>query len=156
MLDTNIFRLLGRSERDLPQQAERNVLKWFASVDADALRISVLTLRETRKGIELLRLKKGKAEIAAEIEGRLARLLADYGVPFVVPVDVETAIEWAVLSAEKDSDRMDMGIAATARAKGYVLVTRNVNDFRGRNLALLNPAIAPASIMPAKGPPTGK
>jgi predicted nucleic acid-binding protein len=56
-----------------------------------------------------------------------------------VPIDRKIADEWArLLGASKKHER-DMALAATARVKGMVVVTRNVDDFVGRDVRVLNP-----------------
>jgi predicted nucleic acid-binding protein len=42
------------------------------------------------------------------------------------------------------SDADDCGLAATARVHGLTMVTRNVADFAGRAVGLLNPYKLPA------------
>ncbi|MER8887502.1 hypothetical protein [Mesorhizobium sp. M0816] len=39
----------------------------------------------------------------------------------------------------KNKDRWDLALAATARVHGLILVTRNIKDFAGRGVHLLNP-----------------
>ena len=50
LLDTNVVSELRRRDR-----GDENVLAWYARVSADELFLSVLTLGEIRKGIELIR-----------------------------------------------------------------------------------------------------
>lgn len=54
LLDTNVLREVGRTDPD------GNVARWLDGVDDADLAISVLTVREVRKGIE--RLKSTKPE----------------------------------------------------------------------------------------------
>jgi hypothetical protein len=51
------------------------------------------------------------------------------------------------LLGEKDKHRDDMALAATARVHGFVLVTRNVADFAGRGVRVLDAFKACPSII---------
>jgi predicted nucleic acid-binding protein len=46
---------------------------------------------------------------------------------------------WRGLLGEKDKHRDDMALAATCRILDLVLVTRNVGDFVGRRVRVLDP-----------------
>jgi len=63
-----------------------------------------------------------------------------------VPVDRDVAAEWARLLGEHDRNRDDTALAATARVRGLVVVTRNVRHFRGRSVRVLDPFKAPITI----------
>ena len=66
----------------------------------------------------------------------------------IVPVDAAVAAEWARLLGGKDKARLDMALAATALVRGLVVVTRNVRDFRGRGVRVLDPfKAAPAVVL---------
>lgn len=56
-----------------------------------------------------------------------------------MPIDAPVAAEWTRLLGGKSKDLWDLALAATARVHGFVLVTRNVKDFSGRGVRLLNP-----------------
>jgi predicted nucleic acid-binding protein len=129
LLDANVLREFGPS-------GHRNVRAWLGTVDAAALRVSVMTLLEMRRGWEV---KQGRDPVRAS-EG-LTRLVA-FEAAFkdrIIPIDAPIVAEWARLVGEKDKHRDDMALAATARVRGLVLVTRNVVDFRGRNVRLIDP-----------------
>lgn len=64
----------------------------------------------------------------------------------VVPVDAAIAAEWARLIGRKDKNRDDAALAATARVRGLVVVTRNLADFRGRDVRVLDPFKARFSV----------
>jgi len=94
--------------------------------------VSVLTLAEIEKGI--LRKEEGKRR--RDFPARFAvRILA---------FDARVASCWAHLTASLLDKRrplptIDSQIAAIALAHNLVLVTRNVKDYAGISLAVLNP-----------------
>ncbi len=57
----------------------------------------------------------------------------------ILPVDSAVAQEWGRMLATREKHIDDAGIAATAKTHGLTVVTRNVADFRGRGVPLLNP-----------------
>jgi len=113
-----------------------HVRAWRATVDDAALRISVMTLFEKRRGWE--RRRRSDADRAAKALAALDALQAAFR-DRTVPIDEEIMTEWARLLGAKDKNQRDMALAATARVRGFVLVTRNVEDFRGRGVQVLNP-----------------
>ena len=127
LLDANVLREIGR---------HTNVRRWLSGVDDIQLRLSAMTLFELRKGREMQRRrdpKSAEAGLAA-----IAAIEAAYR-DRIVPIDEEICAEWARLIGQKGKNRDDMALAATARVRGYVLVTRNVDDFRGRGVHVLDP-----------------
>jgi predicted nucleic acid-binding protein len=132
LLDANVLREFG-------PLGHRNVKAWLKAVDDAALRVSVITLLEMRRGWEA----KKRKEPARAAAG-LAKLAA-FEVAFrhrIVPIDAGIAAEWARLLGDKNKHRDDMALAATARVLGFVVVTRNIADFAGRDVLLLDPFVA--------------
>ena len=57
----------------------------------------------------------------------------------ILAIDAAVVAEWTRLLGTKNKDRWDLALAATARVHDLVLVTRNVDDFLGRGVRLLDP-----------------
>jgi predicted nucleic acid-binding protein len=57
----------------------------------------------------------------------------------IFPVDRPVAEVWAMLMVPDPRSPIDALIAATARARGLTLVTRNIRDFEGIGVALVDP-----------------
>jgi len=57
----------------------------------------------------------------------------------IVPVTVEAAEEWGRLNAIRPLPTADGLIAATARVNGWTLVSRNIKDFAGTGVSVVNP-----------------
>ena len=129
LLDENVPREFGPS-------GNVNVRRWIETVDDTSLRLSAATLFEKRRGAEALarRNPKRAAMLLAAIDG-LERQFSDR----IVPIGEKEVAEWARLLGKKNKDRWDLALVATARVHGFVLVTRNIKDFAGREVSLLNP-----------------
>lgn len=135
LLDENVL-------RELHPRGNQNVRRWAATVDDDDLRLSAATLFEKRRGAEALKRRDADraAKLLAGIEG-LEKAFADR----IIPIDTRIVAEWARLLGDRNKNQWDMALAATARVHGFVLVTRNVSDFAGRRVRLLNPFTNPPS-----------
>ena len=129
LLDTNVI-----SERRRPRP-HGAVLAWIAPIPDSDLHLSAVTLGEIQAGIELTR--EQDAAKADEIEQWAAMVAASYN---VLPMDAETFRLWAKLM-HRSSDTLyeDAMIAATARQHALTVVTRNVSDFAGFGVEVLNP-----------------
>lgn len=111
------------------------VVAWMQSAaDAD-LHLSAVTLGEIQAGIELTR-EQDRAK-AAEIEAWANLLTASYN---ILPMDGETFRMWArLMHRTPDALYEDAMIAATAKVHQLKVATRNIADFGGFEVELLNP-----------------
>jgi predicted nucleic acid-binding protein len=57
----------------------------------------------------------------------------------VIPIDADVAEEWGNSGALHPTPMADALIAATAKVRGWTVVTRNVKDFEPTGVRLLNP-----------------
>lgn len=130
LLDTNVLKEISR-----PNPHE-NVAAWLETIDDIDLAISVLSVREISKGIEK---KRQKDEVtAAIIEAGAIRIFNAYS-GRILPVDDAVARCWGTALGQSDKHIDDTGLAATAKVNNLTMVTRNVADFEGRGVNLLNP-----------------
>lgn len=132
LLDTNVVSELRRPR---PHGA---VLAWLEGMaDAD-LYLSAVTVGEIQAGIEMTR--EQDAAKAAEIEAWLEQVAQTYN---VLDMNADVFRAWAKLMHRKSDEIIeDAMIAATATVHGLTVVTRNIRDFEGLNVPLLNPFAA--------------
>ena len=94
-----------------------------------------LAKRNRRDVIEITR-EQDRAR-AAQIEAWADSIAKTWN---VLPTDAETFRLWAKLvHRNSDAVTQDAMIAATAKQHELILVTRNIKDFRGFGVDLLNP-----------------
>lgn len=134
LVDTNII-----SEATKPQPDIR-VESWLAAQSNDSLFLSVITVGEIRLGLLLLDAGKKKRTLLRWLNEEINSVFADR----ILPVDIAVIERWAELqaTAEKAGRRlptMDSLLAATALAHGLTIATRNIADFEGAGVPLLNP-----------------
>jgi toxin FitB len=134
LLDTNVV-----SEWAKPRP-EPKVVAWFDAVDEDEVFLSVISFAELRRGVELLPAGQRREDLAAWID----RDLSDRFHGRVLDVDRRVAETWGrVMARGQRSGRsltaMDAFFAASAESRDLTLVTRNVKDFEGLGVAILDP-----------------
>ena len=130
LIDTNVISELRRPKR-APQ-----VVEWFSSVAIESLFLSVLTLGELRRGIELLRAKDAIA--AGALERWVNGIRTDFE-DRILPIDDAVADQWGRLSIGQPLPSIDGLLAATAMVHQLTMVTRNTADFQRSGVPCLNP-----------------
>jgi predicted nucleic acid-binding protein len=132
LIDTNILAELRKSANGSPA-----VQAWQVSelMSQDAY-LSVLTVGEIRKGIELI--GKRDSTQAAALESWLQLLYLEFS-DRILPLNLEIAEDWGHLNVNRPLPVIDSMLAATARVHGLVLATRNVKDLYGVPLRIVNP-----------------
>lgn len=129
LLDTNVVSELRKPR---PHGA---VVAWLGAADDLQLHLSAVTIGEIQSGIELTR--EQDTSKAEELSAWLELVASSYN---VLPMDAATFRVWAQLMHRKsDTIYEDAMIAATAKVHGLTVVTRNVADFKGFGVPLLNP-----------------
>jgi tRNA(fMet)-specific endonuclease VapC len=122
------------------KQPNLNVLAWIDSVDPDGVYLSVITIGEIIKGIEKLPSSKRKQELSDWLENELLIRFQEN----LIELDVSILTQWGKLNARLEikgatMPAIDSLIAASALDRGMTLVTRNVSDFEGTGVEILNP-----------------
>lgn len=134
LLDTNI---LSELMRPAPEPA---VEQWLTAQPDASVFICAITEAELRYGAALLPPGKRRAALTVEIE---AMLEEDFG-GRILPFDSLAAQTFAVLASDrrqagKPISQADAQIAAVARSRGASLASRNVADFEGFGVDVINP-----------------
>ncbi len=118
---------------------EKAVVEAIEALPSDSLFLSVITIGEIVKGIQLLNDSKRKRSL----QGWLLELERYYG-DRILAIDAETTRIWGELTAKAQQAGTTIGvsdglIAATARRHGLHVITRNEADFEASGALLLNP-----------------
>lgn len=133
LLDTCVVSELAKPAPD------PSVLAWMEGLSDDSLRLSVLTLGEIKKGADLLEDGARKARVEAWLD-ELRATFAER----ILPVDEAVVLRWGAISAaSRRAGRVrppiDSLLAATAVCHQLKLATRNVADFDGTGVVVVNP-----------------
>ena len=130
LLDTCIISEFRRAN------CNAGVAEWMSSIEPDEAFLSVITLGEIRRGIELHRTKGAKT--AGALERWLLGLESHYA-ERMLPITSAVADRWGRLSPGQPLPVSDGLIAATGLEHKLTVVTRNVADFRLSGVNTLNP-----------------
>ena len=133
ILDTNV---VSEMMRAMPQSA---VLGWFATQSAEDVHVTAITMAEILSGIDLLATGKRREEIRAGAD-RTFGVFAGR----ILAFDERAAHAFSLISLSRRKQgrpmsEFDAQIAAIARVYGATLATRNITDFEGCGLRLVNP-----------------
>lgn len=134
LIDTNVISELMRPE------PSPTVLAWFGRQAAADLYLSAVVEAELRRGAATLPTGKRRDRLIAEIDGMISEDFAGR----VLPFDSAAAVAFAAVFVERQAAGRpisfpDCQIAATARAHGAVVATRNETDFEGCGFNVVNP-----------------
>ncbi|WP_088286459.1 type II toxin-antitoxin system VapC family toxin [Kineosporia sp. A_224] len=130
LLDTNIVSEVRKPRPD------PSVVAWIGATRPDRLSISAMVVGELRRGAALIRRRDPvQAEALDAWVDQTVRSFADR----ILPVTAEVADVWGRLHAVRPLAVPDSLMAATAIVHGLTLVTRNVKDFDGLDLPLVDP-----------------
>ncbi len=137
ILDTNVV------SEPLKAIPDTKVLAWLDRQAPETLYLTSITLAELQAGIEILptgkrrkALQEATIELVAQFEGR------------VLSFDPESAHAFGRVFASTQAAGNpihfgDCAIAAITVSRGFAFATRNVRDYKGAGMELINPWDAP-------------
>jgi predicted nucleic acid-binding protein len=132
LFDTNVVSELRR-----PDRAHPAVVRWSSSVAEHDVFISTITILELEKGT--LRAERNAPDLGVVLRRWMnTRVHPTYG-SRTLDVTTEIALSAAAFDGLPTVELADHLIAATALVHDLILVTRNVRDFGGTGVRLLNP-----------------
>lgn len=131
LIDTNVLSELRR------KSPNPGVVDWVSMRPASTLYLSVLTLGEIRKGVEVVQQPDRKRILLDWLESDLPTFFTGR----ILDVDSRTADRWGRLLAAdgRPLPAIDTLLAATALQRNLILVTRNLRDFSFPELEVINP-----------------
>lgn len=139
LIDTNVISELMRPE---PSAA---VLTWFGQHGETDLYLSAIVEAELRRGAAVLPAGKRRDRLIAEIHAMISEDFAGRVLPFdSAAAKAFAAVFLARQAAGRPISFPDCQIAATAFAHGAVVATRNMTDFEGCGLTVVNPWRTPS------------
>jgi predicted nucleic acid-binding protein len=135
LIDTNVL-----SEYNRPEAPDAGVKRWLETTDRQSQYVSVITLAEIQKGIEMLADGKRRTQLDQWLNQDLEAWFSGR----VLPVDRRVAGRWASLVAQgaragRRLPVVDSLIAATALAYDLTILTRNTRDFGSTGATIINP-----------------
>ena len=134
ILDTNILSEIMRPE------PERKIADWIVRQPSDELFTAAMCQAKILAGLAVM--PNGRRR--ADLEEAARAMFADDFDGRILPFDTEAAFAYAgVFAARRKAGRpsgtVDLMVAAIARVHGAGVVTRNVADFEGVGVPIINP-----------------
>ena len=134
LLDTNVvseLRKIGDGK------ADANVVAWIGAKNAADFFISAITILELERG--MLAIQRRDAAQGARLRAWLDNRVGPEFEGRILPVDDAVATRCAHLHVPDRRNEADALIAATALTHGLTVVTRNIRDFAGTGVVLVDP-----------------
>lgn len=133
VLDTTV---VSEGLREVP---DPSVMRWLESIPHHRRRITAITVGELLQGVFMLPDGVRRERLHLGVEGVLASLASQ-----VLDVDSRSAPYFADIRASRRREGRpiepsDAWIAAVCRRHDVPLATRNVKDFDGTGIAVINP-----------------
>ena len=134
LLDTNVVSEL------MKRRPNRRVAAWVEGTAEALLHLSVITIGEVRKGIDLVDDQRKRAALQSWLDHDLRVRFAGRLLPF----DEDVAERWGQIEAVAKKRRrtlstVDAQLAATALHHGLTFVTRNTGDITPTGVPAFNP-----------------
>lgn len=134
LIDTNVISEIRKHAR-----ADKGVQAFFERAKEESLKLylSVVTVGELRRGVDLMRYR-GDVDQAARLEEWLNTIVESFST-HILNVDDDVAQTWGRLRVPHGEHSLDKLIAATALIYNLTVVTRNTQDFANTGARVMNP-----------------
>jgi predicted nucleic acid-binding protein len=139
LLDTNVVSELRKVASG---KADPNVVVWNETVDPAETFISSVVLHELEIGVRLV--ERNDAVAGKVLRNWLENTVLGAFSGRILPLDEAAAVQAAKWHVPHPRPINDAYIAAVAVTRRMTLVTRNVKDFEGMGVNLVNPWEMPA------------
>lgn len=134
VLDTNV---LSELIRPVP---EPRVLAWFEAQSVQSLFTTAISRGEMLYGVRILPAGRRRTRMLQEVEAIFTVDMAGHVLPYDgAAADIHAELAAARRAGGQPISQSDAMIAGIARAHGAQLATRNVRDFTGCSVHLINP-----------------
>ncbi|MCO6180732.1 type II toxin-antitoxin system VapC family toxin [Ciceribacter sp. RN22] len=137
LLDTNVISELRKIGDG---KADPNVVAWIEAEDAIRFYISAITILELERGV--LGVQRRDASQGARLRSWLDDHVRPEFAGRILPIDDAVATRCAHLHVPDRRNEADALIAATALVRNLTVVTRNVKDFEGTGVIVVDPWLA--------------
>ncbi len=134
ILDTNVI------SEPLKPSPDPAVIRWLDLQSPATLYVTTISQAELLAGVSALPAGRRRTELRKVIDKELSFLFADRVLPFGErSAEAYAQLVPAANAAGNPIDFADAAIGAIAIEHNYILTTRNVADFKGTSVKLLNP-----------------
>lgn len=118
-------------------KADLNVTAWLSAQDSRDLYISAITILELERGI--LSIQRRDIEQGSRLRAWMDSRVRPEFAERIISIDGAIATRCAHLHIPNRRNEADALIAATSIVHGLVVVTRNIQDFQGTGVVLVDP-----------------
>jgi len=134
VLDTNVL------SEEIRQSPSPKVLRWFEEQDPVSVFTTAVTQAEMLYGLESLPVGRRRSTLQQAIE----KMFEEEFLGRILPFDEDAARSFAKIVAARDAlgrpiSQFDAMIGAIAKSRRAALATRNVADFQGCGLRIIDP-----------------
>ncbi len=134
ILDTNVI------SEPLKPSPDPAVIRWLDRQSPATLYVTTISQAELLAGVSALPAGRRRTELRKVIDKELSFLFEDRVLPFGErSAEAYAQVVPAANAAGNPIDFADAAIGAIAIEHNYILATRNVADFKGTSIKLLNP-----------------
>lgn len=134
VIDTNVFR------EGLHPKGNPVVKRWLRALPFEESTTTVVNIAEVRAGAAKEPYGRKRVELETFIETSIVERYGERILPFDLAATSVYAADYGELARTgRPIGSMDLMIAAICKVHGAALATRNIKDFRGLGIHLINP-----------------